>query len=240
MQKNGLITSRFLPYYSCTIPCRVGEIMIALSLSLHEEDTVLVFGGGAVAERRIGAFLAEPARIVVISPAVTPVIEQWVQEGKLMWLSKLGETADIEEFHPILVLLCTDNPSVNAHLQGVAREARILTNRSDDLHTSQVMFPSVVTLGDVRLAISAGGAGPFINRLVRQDLEKRYALLPAVLPEIMQMRQTVKALLPTAKERQQFWRTHFTAHTLEAILQGDWSTEREILKHAISDLRAQP
>ena len=58
--------------------------MITMALRLTGQRC-LVIGGGAVAERRIGLFLKEGAKVTVVSPEVTAKIAEWAADNQLVW-----------------------------------------------------------------------------------------------------------------------------------------------------------
>ena len=219
--------------------------MVSISLVTRQQQTILFIGGGAVAERRLRPFLDGPCQILVISPIVTNAIREWAEQGKLEWrdvafTSEVGR--DIINFHEScqLVFACTDSSEVNEEVAGWARKHHFLVNRSDRMDDCDFTVPSTLTIGDIHLAISANSVGPRINKLLRMDMTNRYSELQIALPSLKIMREDVKLLIPDIEERQMFWRTHLTEHTLAAILKGEWPMIEEKLHHAISGLRIKP
>lgn len=214
--------------------------MVSITFQPTTEDVILFVGGGEVAERRMKLFIDESCQIVVIAPAVTDTIHQWVKDHHITWYER-AFTNDDEHFiiTSSLFFICTDNHELNDALYEMGKKHRIWTNRSDDPTGCRFTIPSSLELGDLHIAISANNVGPRINRLVRQDMMNRYGQLQKAMPRLKIFREEVKLLLPTPEARQKFWRDHLTVETFEAILKGEWMTIEEKLDHEISGIRSK-
>ena len=81
---------------------------------------VLIAGGGAVAARRVPALLDSGAEVVIVSPGLSPVLEDLAAAGRLRWTAR--EYAGGDCAGAWLVCACTDDPGVNA---AVAADADI-------------------------------------------------------------------------------------------------------------------
>ena len=57
--------------------------------------SILVIGGGRVAERKVRALLQTEARITVISPLLTPALEQLHQESRIEWIARSYRNGDL-------------------------------------------------------------------------------------------------------------------------------------------------
>src|SRR5579885_1861769 len=80
--------------------------------------SVLVVGGGAIAEGKLGALLDAGANVCVVAPEVTPQIAEWVRVGRLLWKARKFEPGDLEGSH--LAVAATSAAGVN---DAVFREA---------------------------------------------------------------------------------------------------------------------
>ena len=214
--------------------------MVSITFQPTTENIILFVGGGEVAERRMRLFIDEPCNIVVIAPAVTDMISQWVKEKRITWWDR-AFTSDDEQFiiTSSLFFICTDNHKLNDSLYALGKKHRVWTNLSDDPSACNFTVPSSLEIGDLHIAISANNVGPRINRLVRQDMMNRYGQLQKAMPRLKIFREEVKLLLPTPEARQKFWRDNLTVETFEAILKGDWMIIEEKLNHAISGIRSK-
>ena len=80
---------------------------------------------------------------------------------------------------------------------------------------------------------------PRVSRLLRQDIERRYAVLAEWLPQIRLWRQELQQLLQTPKDREQFWRTYLGESEFIQVLEGQGDSVKENIVHAISRIRAE-
>lgn len=211
--------------------------MIALSLSLKNRKVTIV-GGGAVAERRISLLIHEGAQIIVISPEVTDVIENFHKEKRLLWIQKPYEEGMLAGSD--FVFIATDIPAVNELATKEANKIGAFISRADNHEESQIALPALVQMKNLQFAVYTNKVSPRISRLIRQDLEKRYESLERIMPKIKAWRQELKECLGTPKEREEFWRTYLDDKEFEKILRGDSLEVEEEIENAISSIRVKP
>ena len=151
----------------------------------------LVVGGGAVAERKVEGLVDAGARVTVVSPSLTERLLRLATDARFRWRPREYVTGDVEGC--VLVLVATDDASVNAAVAAECRERGILINCADDPTRCDFILPSVLKRGALTVSVSTGGASPTMARLVREELE---TLLPrdvAVLTDVMaEVRRTLR------------------------------------------------
>ena len=133
---------------------------------------VVVVGGGAVAEGKIEGLFAAEARVCVVAPRVTPVIAQWIEQGKLEWRAKAFAAVDLEGAY--LVIAATSAAGVNEAVFVEADARGILCNAVDDIENCHFYYGSVVQRGDLQIAISTNGKSPALAQRLRLQLEKQF------------------------------------------------------------------
>lgn len=208
--------------------------MITMALRLTGQRC-LVIGGGAVAERRIALFLEEEAKVTVVSPEVTEAIAAWADRGQLVWLKQAYN--DAVDLGADFVLLATGDSELNANCAQKARALGALVNRADDRRDCDFTFPATVTVGDLEFAIFTGRVSPRLSRLIKKDLAERYEAVAEMLPALRAMRQTVRELLKTPAEREEFWQKNLGTKELVKIIEGDWKCVEDILSDEINRIR---
>lgn len=125
-------------------------------LGLRLDDRrVVVVGGGRVAGRRVPALIEAGADVLVISPHVTPGLEDDAAAGRLRWEARAYRPGDLDGAW--LVHACTDDPGVNAAVAADAERARVWWVRSDDAAESAAWTPASGAVDDVRVGVLAGG-----------------------------------------------------------------------------------
>ena len=210
--------------------------MITVGLSLTGRPC-LVVGGGEVALRRITKLIDEEAQILVVSPAVLPDIETYHAQGQLQWIE--GPYRSEYMVDQQFVIIATDNPIVNTQVMDDAMAVGAFINRADVKDDSTWVFGSATKMGDLELSIFTNQVSPRVSRLLRQDIERRYAVLAEWLPQIRLWRQELQQLLQTPKEREQFWRTYLGESEFIQVLEGQGDSVKENIVHAISRIRAE-
>jgi uroporphyrin-III C-methyltransferase/precorrin-2 dehydrogenase/sirohydrochlorin ferrochelatase len=143
---------------------------------------VLVVGGGSVALRRVAGLRAADAEVVVVSPRLTPALDDMAARGLITAHQRAYQPGDIDGAW--LVLACTDQPQVNEAVAADAERQHVWCARADDAAASTAWVPAVGRTGPVTVAVNAGRdprrAAELRDRLVDTvDAEGRLAGKPA-------------------------------------------------------------
>ncbi|GAA4706539.1 uroporphyrinogen-III C-methyltransferase [Phytohabitans rumicis] len=142
-----------------------------------EGRRVLVVGGGAVASRRVPALLDAGARVVLVSPHLTPALRALVDAGRVHWAERRFEASDVDGAW--LVQVAVNDPFAAAAVSAAALERRVFCVRADDRHAATAWTPAVTRHGPVTVAVTAGGDPP--RAVVIRDAI-REGLLDGTLP----------------------------------------------------------
>jgi uroporphyrin-III C-methyltransferase/precorrin-2 dehydrogenase/sirohydrochlorin ferrochelatase len=116
---------------------------------------VLVVGGGVVATRRVPALLDSGALVRVVSPSLTPALHALAEAGRLDWVPRRFEAADLDGMW--LVQVAVNDRLAAAAVSAAARERRIFCVRADDRHAATAWTPAVTRHGPVTVAVLGGG-----------------------------------------------------------------------------------
>jgi precorrin-2 dehydrogenase/sirohydrochlorin ferrochelatase len=130
---------------------------------------VIIFGGGAVGERKAKYFA--PAEVVVVSSSFTPCLEAMGKEGLIRLERRAITVKDVGALitGAFLVVAATGDAALNDEIVRIACDAGILVNSATG--ESPVVVPSLFKRGDIMAAISTGGRSPAMARYVRLRLE---------------------------------------------------------------------
>jgi precorrin-2 dehydrogenase/sirohydrochlorin ferrochelatase len=148
-------------------------------------ETVLVVGGGSVADRKARRFATETS-VIVVSPTFTERLRSAAGSGtaggRLDLVRQRVDAADvaawIDRADPALVVAATDDPTINAAAEAAARERDVLINRTDvsgDRDPGSVVVPATVEDGPVTIAITTGATSPAVARYLRERIETEFA-----------------------------------------------------------------
>jgi len=116
---------------------------------------VLVVGGGAVASRRIPALLAAGADVLLVSPQARPGLEGLADAGRIRWERRDFRASDADGAW--LVLVATDDLTVNQAVSVAAEQRRIFCVRADDAAAATAWTPAVTRHEKLTVAVLAGG-----------------------------------------------------------------------------------
>ena len=133
---------------------------------------VVLVGGGRVAARKAEALLAAGADLTVISPQLSPGLEELASEGRLLHVPRAYRHGDLEEAW--LAVAATDDAQVQKEVYQEACQRRIFCNVVDQPDLCSFIVPSQVRRGELVIAISTGGRSPALAKAVRKELEERY------------------------------------------------------------------
>ncbi|PZG29597.1 uroporphyrinogen-III C-methyltransferase [Spongiactinospora gelatinilytica] len=116
---------------------------------------VLVVGGGRVAQRRIPALIEAGAEVTLVSPSVTPALDDLIAAGRVTWLARPYAVGDCDGAW--LVHACTDDRAVNTAVAAEAEAKRVWCVRADDRDASAAWTPASGRVGEITVAVTAGG-----------------------------------------------------------------------------------
>jgi uroporphyrin-III C-methyltransferase/precorrin-2 dehydrogenase/sirohydrochlorin ferrochelatase len=115
--------------------------------------TVVVVGGGSVAQRRVPRLLAAGARVRLVSPIVTAAVEGLA--GQLEWHRRPYRDGDLDGAW--YALAATDDPVVNAAVVNEAERRRVFCVRADDGDLGTAVTPAVGEHEGLVVGVLSGG-----------------------------------------------------------------------------------
>jgi uroporphyrin-III C-methyltransferase/precorrin-2 dehydrogenase/sirohydrochlorin ferrochelatase len=130
---------------------------------------VLVVGGGAVAERKVAALLETEAVVRVVAPEATPLLRDLAAAGRVAWLGRSFEEADVDGAW--LIVAATDDASVQTRVAAAGHARATFVLAVDDPSHASAYGGAVVRRPPFLVAISSSGATPALSRLVREIIE---------------------------------------------------------------------
>lgn len=165
-----------------------------------EGRPVLVIGAGTVALAKVESLRAAGAKITVIAPKTIPRIRELAHQDALVWHQRVFEPQDLDS--AFLVIAATNASEVNRTVFEEARRRNIPCNAVDDPPNCDFYFGSVVSRGDLQVAISTTGESPAVAQRLRQEID---AQLPddlgPWLAELGELRRDVREATPAGESR---------------------------------------
>jgi uroporphyrin-III C-methyltransferase/precorrin-2 dehydrogenase/sirohydrochlorin ferrochelatase len=173
--------------------------LLPIFLKLDGRRCLLV-GAGTIALDKIGSLLKTGLRLRVIAPDARPEIRQLAAEGKLEWIDRRFELSDLDG--NFLVIAATDSAQVNAAVYRGAVERGILSNSVDDPPNCDFYFGSVVSRGELQIAISTAGESPAVAQHLHREIDEQLPEdLGPWLENLGQLRREVLGTHPRGEAR---------------------------------------
>lgn len=207
----------------------MADYVIALRLAGRR---CVVVGGGEVAERKVEALLECGGTVMVISPTLSPRLEQWVAEGRLHHIGQEFSPSHLEGV--FLVIAATSEPAVNRQVVVEAESRGLLVNVVDRPEEGNFHLPAVMRRGDLAIAVSTGGRSPSLAQHLRRELAGRYGPEYAALVELLgELRPLVRQRIQDYRARRQVWTRMIESEALDLLRAGDPDAARERLMACI-------
>ncbi|MBA8888591.1 uroporphyrin-III C-methyltransferase/precorrin-2 dehydrogenase/sirohydrochlorin ferrochelatase [Dokdonella fugitiva] len=195
------------------------------------QRAVLVIGGGAVAARKVEGLLRAGAAVTVGAPALDAGLAALAAEGRIRhragryvdeWLDDGGiRDGGSSAGRCWLVVVATDDATLNRRVAAAAERRRMFTNVVDDAELSSFHVPAVVDRAPLQIAISSGGAAPMLARLLRERLE---TVLDAALGPLAALaarfRTRIRARHPEPAARRRFYSSLFAGAVVDLLRKG--------------------
>ena len=173
--------------------------LLPIFLKLEGRPCLLV-GAGNVALEKIGSMLKTGLKLRVVAPEARAEVRKLAEEGRLEWVERAFDPSDLDG--NFLVIAATDVPEVNALVYREAVARNIPCNSVDDIPNCDFFFGSVVSRGDLQVAISTAGESPAVAQRLRREIDEQLpADLGAWLAKLGELRREVLATHPRSEER---------------------------------------
>jgi uroporphyrin-III C-methyltransferase len=132
---------------------------------------VVVVGAGVIATGKIRGLLpCGPEPLIVVAPDASKFVERAAREQRLTWLRRRYLDGDLSDAD--VCFAATSDRALNARVAEEARRRRIPILAVDDIPNCDFIAPSIVTRGDLIVAMSTGGRSPAFARWVRERFDR--------------------------------------------------------------------
>ncbi|MDZ7759729.1 MAG: bifunctional precorrin-2 dehydrogenase/sirohydrochlorin ferrochelatase [Desulfovermiculus sp.] len=134
----------------------------------------LVVGAGRVGLRKIRRLVYCQAHpLVVVEPQPQDSLTRDLELGRaITWHQRPYDSGDIQG--AFLVVASTSNPEINIHIGRLCQENNILCNVVDQPELCSLIWPSLISKGDLQMAVTTGGASPALTSRIRGQLDQEF------------------------------------------------------------------
>jgi len=194
------------------------------------DKIVVIFGGGAVGERKAKRF-CEKAPVTIVSSTLTEELKKMEADDSFLFIQKdISKLTDGEIFDCIsdafLAIAATSDSEVNSRIVSMAKAAGILINDTEG--TDEVVIPSFIERGGLQIAISSGGESPAMTKFARMKIESALGDNFEQMIELQsEMREYLKTVEPDQKKRQEILWKIMNDDEIWALLSADFEKAKE-------------
>jgi len=161
-------------------------------LKLNKLD-LLIVGGGNVGLEKVSFILknSPDAHVTMIATYFLEEVKILVKNFNVKLIERSFEEKDLEGRD--IVICATDSYELHQRIVALNKETKTLTNVADTPELCDFYLGSIVSRGDLKIAISTNGKSPTLGKRIRQYLEDA---LPdntqSIIDGLKQFRDTLK------------------------------------------------
>lgn len=185
-----------------------------------EHTTVVVFGGGEEARRKVRLLAKTPSNITVIP--VGEIESNFILEfGDRIEIVNYDKASEILERSLFAIIACRDTVH-KRQAYSLVRKFGVPVNTVDDAELSDFTIPSILDRDNLVAGIATNGTAPVLAKSIRAKLE---AVIPLHVGELCElageMRERVSQTITDTVSRRTFWEEVLTGSVAEKMYSGD-------------------
>lgn len=194
--------------------------------------SVLVVGGGVIAEGKAKQLVEAGARVRIVSPALTVSLSELADAGTLDWRQGVFAESDLDGVW--LVISATDDQTVNETVAQTAAQRNLLCNVVDQPSLCNFITPALVTRGRLQISISTGGGSPSVAQRVKREIAELIGDEYSDLLELAaELRAEAKLLLPDFEQRRMLMHNFAESQAIELLRAGKHDEARQLAFHLL-------
>jgi siroheme synthase-like protein len=143
-------------------------LMVALKI---QDKSILVVGGGSVAEQKVRQLVGSGARVRLISPRLTPYLQQLANRQEIQWERRVFQKKDVKSAQ--LIFCATNDGALNQTVFRLGTRAGAWVNVVDKPDLCHFYMPATARKGSIVVSVSTGGASPALAGELRNQLSRK-------------------------------------------------------------------
>ena len=200
-------------------------------VDLHGKKA-LVVGGGKVAQRKIETLLEHGATVQVVAKELTAALEELRRAGRIEFLGEEFSETFVDGV--FVVFAATDDAALNRRVSRTAQQRSLLVNAVDQPADCNFIVPSVLSRGDLVIAVSTSGKSPAFARKVRVELEQSFGEEYGLFLNLMgNLRKEILRLGLSQEENKSTFEDLVTSDLLTAIREKNWDLASQIIEKVL-------
>ncbi len=199
-----------------------------------EGKTVLVVGGGRVAQRKVETLMKFGASIQIVSRQLTNKLKEMVESKEIHHLGE--EFRDEHLGGAFLVIAATDDERLNRKVSESAQKRCLLINAVDQPSDCNFIVPSIVNRGDLLIAISTSGKSPALAKKLRKELEVQFGSEYETFLTLMGcLREEILSMGLSQDEKSRIFNEIVDSDILKSLAQGDMAEVESTLRRILPE-----
>tara|TARA_Y100000588_G_C14125156_1_gene869055 strand:- start:263 stop:850 length:588 start_codon:yes stop_codon:yes gene_type:complete len=158
-------------------------------LKVHQFET-LIIGGGEVGLEKLSFLLKSSpnAKVTLVGKTIKPEIKELAElHPQVTLFERAYFSEDLTGIQ--MAIIATEDHEVNKQIHAEAKGREILTNVADTPDLCDFYLGSIVTKGDLKVAISTNGKSPTIAKRLKETLNE---VLPDEIHELLQHMREIR------------------------------------------------
>src|SRR4051812_12574266 len=193
----------------------------------------LVTGAGFEIQAKIQKLVDQGAIVTYVNPIAEDSIAALARNNRIAWHARGFIDTDLNGC--FLVIADTEQ---NAYIFELAERRSVLCNAADDPEFCRFSFGSIISRGDLTIAISTNGIAPALAVRLRQRFEREFgAEYAAFLAMLRAVRGEIANTLPDLETRRRLWYELIDSDALSLLRQGRQHEARQLLRSLIDAAR---
>lgn len=151
---------------------------------------LLVVGAGEVGYEKLFFMLksSPDARVTLVAPEINPALVDLIaQKPNIVFVQRKYRPSDLQ--NKDMAIAATNLKSLNEQVYRDAKSNQVLINVADTPALCDFYLGSIVTKGDLKVAISTNGNSPTLAKRFRQVLEE---ILPDSVPDLLKNMKKIR------------------------------------------------
>ncbi|MCI0660893.1 MAG: bifunctional precorrin-2 dehydrogenase/sirohydrochlorin ferrochelatase [Acidobacteria bacterium] len=197
-----------------------------------QQRTVLVVGGGAIAEGKALQLVDAGARVRVVSPSLTAKLSEMAERGMIDRREGRFTEADLNGV--ALVICATNEKEVNEEVSRLSAGRGLLCNVVDQPALCNFITPALVSRGELQISISTGGGSPSLTQRVKREIGELIGEEYGELLEVAaEMRRDAKQSIPDFEDRRKVLHAFVESDALDLIRAEQKEKARQIARELL-------
>lgn len=202
-----------------------------LYLQLQDQPCIVI-GGGRIAEDKVNGLLAAGGRVTIVSPDLTPHLQDLVERNEVTHLARRYQPGDLAG--AFIVICATDRAEINHQVWQEASANKQLVNVVDDTPHCNFIAPAILRNGDLTIAISTAGKAPALAVRLKERIQQEIGPEHKRFLELAgQLREPLARHVPDFETRKALWYELVDSDALNLLARGDEPAAVDVISRVV-------